>query len=86
MSAPEQIDDPHDQCESETQNDAGDDGKVKAAVTALVRDVNREAPESKGKSRTKKEKRPGAHQQNTDDEEQLAKFAERIRGCHRLSP
>jgi hypothetical protein len=84
MSAPEEINDPHDQRQDEAQNDASDDWEIEAAVAALVGDVARKSAESKWQPAPEEKQSSDSDEKEADNEQQFAEFAKRISVLHTL--
>jgi hypothetical protein len=70
--APEEIDDPHQECQDDAYNYASHDWKIKAAVASLYDDIPRKATQPKRQLRTRHQERAGCSQDNAGDEEEFA--------------
>jgi len=69
---------PKEQRESGAEDEAGDDGKVEGGVFAAVDDVARQAAEAQGELAAKVKERADENQEDAENEEHAAKFAEGV--------
>src|ERR1700674_128821 len=81
-SATEVGDEPEEERESDANEEASDDGKVKGGVFAAVDDVPRKSSEAEGEFASEIEKSADKNQEAAEEEKRTAEFAERV---HRSS-
>ena len=71
---------PHDQRESDAEQQARDDRKIKGAAAALDGDVARKAAESQGQTPAEEQHSSEASDNQADQNEPLAELAKRVHG------
>jgi hypothetical protein len=69
---------PEQQGESETENEASDNWKIKGRVLAAMNDVSRQPPNTEGESAAEIKKSADDGEESAQDEEATAKLAYRI--------
>ena len=70
--------DPEEECEHDTYDKAGDDGKVERGVFAAVNDVAGQFSQAEGEFAAKIEESTDKNQKAAEKEERAAEFARRI--------
>ena len=69
---------PEKQAQADTDEQAGDDGKVKGGVFATMHDVAGEATEAEGELSAEVENRAEEDQERPEEKERAAEFAKRV--------
>jgi hypothetical protein len=77
-SAPEQIQDPHQESKQQTHDNAGHDREIKAAVATLDHDVAGKPTDPVWQSRSKKQQHTDAEQSAAHNQQGLSDLAKRV--------
>src|ERR1700722_16666324 len=77
-SAPEQIQNPHQESKQYANDNAGHDGEIKAAVATLNHDVARKPANPVRQFCSRQEQPSEANQDSPDNQQSLSDFAKRV--------